>query len=169
MKIFEALNILEPVAATLRAIKKARSAFALKYHPDVNPEGLEMMKLGNVAYDVLLNNMDYVEREWAKLNNEASQYENIAVEIEAIFKKIRHFAGIHAEVCGTWLWVSGNTRTYKEQLNNFGFRWAPKKKKWSWHPESYTRRHRKGEWDMSKIRDTWGSVDLETEELHAVA
>ncbi len=168
MKVIEAINILEPLNATLDAIKTAYRTFTKKYHPDINPDGLEMMKLGNIAYDMLMKNLEYLEREFCTLNDQAHEYENIAVEIQKIFSKIRHFENIKAEVCGTWLWVSGNTKAYKEQFKEYGFQWASKKKKWSWHPDTYTKRNRAGEWDMAKIRTAWGSIDMETQELKKV-
>jgi curved DNA-binding protein CbpA len=38
---------------TSKDIKKAYRVAALKYHPDKNPAGEEMMKIINAAYDVL--------------------------------------------------------------------------------------------------------------------
>jgi curved DNA-binding protein CbpA len=40
-------------AITPKDVKKAYRAAALKYHPDKNPAGEEMMKLINEAFDVL--------------------------------------------------------------------------------------------------------------------
>ncbi len=169
MKIIEAINILAPLSGALADIKTAYKRYCKKYHPDVNPDGLEMMKLGNLAFDMLKKNLDLVEREFPKFQEEAQQNENIAEAIAEIFTHIRHFPNIKIEVCGTWVWVEGDTKPIKEQLSALHFRWAFKKKKWAWHPATYVKRNRKGEWDMEKIRNTWGSTNLNTEPLKAVA
>ena len=41
----EALNILKPSGNDQESLKKAYRQASLKYHPDHNPDGLELMKL----------------------------------------------------------------------------------------------------------------------------
>jgi hypothetical protein len=166
MKIKEALNILNPVSANPVDIKSAYKAFVRKYHPDVNPDGLELMKLGNLAWEVIMQNLDYIDREWAKVNGEKPEA-SIPEEIAEMFAKIRHFPNITAELCGIWIWVSGDTKPLAKEFKRLGFRWAFKKRMWSWHPSCYIKIGR-SEWSMSEIRSTWGSQELETEELSAV-
>ena len=169
MRIIEAINILKPASGNIAEIKIAYRLYTKTYHPDVNSDGEEMMKLGNLAYEVLMKNIEYVSAEFAKLYEEATESPNIAVEIQEIFTKIKHFPGLEIEVCGTWLWVSGNTYTVKGELKNLGFQWASKKKMWSWHLDTYKKYDKNGEWDINKIRNAWGSMDMETELLRAVA
>ena len=39
------------------------------------------------------------------------------------------------EIVGTWLWVSGDTRSHKEAIKTAGFFWSHAKKMWYWrHP-----------------------------------
>lgn len=72
--------------------------------------------------------------------------------------------GVTVEVCGTWLWVSGNTRENKEALKACGFRYAAKKKMWYKAPEGSKHFKGKKSWDMSKIREVYGSKMVETAE-----
>lgn len=169
MRIIEALNILNPASPEIAEIKTVYKQYTKTYHPDVNSDGEEMMKLGNLAYEVLVKNIEYLGAEFNKLHKEATETPNIAAEIQEIFTKIKHFPGLEIEVCGTWLWVSGNTFTVKGELKKLSFQWASKKKMWSWHPETYKKYDKNGEWDINKIRNTWGSMDMETELLRAVA
>ncbi|MBS0350596.1 MAG: hypothetical protein JSR33_05305 [Proteobacteria bacterium] len=60
------------------------------------------------------------------------------------------------EICGAWVWLSGDTRPHKELLKQHGFRWAPKKERWFYRPEEY-RSSNRGEWSMEKIRTKYGS------------
>ncbi|MBS0350771.1 MAG: hypothetical protein JSR33_06240, partial [Proteobacteria bacterium] len=36
---------------------------------------------------------------------------------------------LEIEICGAWIWLSGDTRPHKELLKQNGFRWAPKKER----------------------------------------
>lgn len=162
MNIQEALNILRPDGNTDEALKSAYRTACKKYHPDVNPDGLELMKLINAAYEFLKKNMS----RWSfhQVNDDIP----IDEILQEILSKIRHIPGIDLEICGTWLWVSGNTKPYKELFKEAGLRWAPKKFRWYWRPEGYRKRTRHV-FDMDEIRATFGSQELETEPLEAVA
>jgi hypothetical protein len=61
------------------------------------------------------------------------------------------------EVCGTWVWVSGDTKPHREALKKSGFRWASKKAQWYFRPEDSKARRHNGSWSMDKIRSKYGS------------
>lgn len=63
---------------------------------------------------------------------------------------------LEIEICGTWVWVSGDTKPVKEGLKAAGFRWAPKKMKWYWKPAGQ-RSFGRGKWSMDEIREFHGS------------
>ena len=63
---------------------------------------------------------------------------------------------IDIEICGSWIWVSGNTYVCKAELKQNCFRWASKKKMWYWHnPEEVIRSY--GKTTMEDIRTKYGS------------
>ncbi len=121
------------------------------YHPDINPNGLEMMKLINLAYHTILENDNFND------SNEASTLD-ILKEYENILNATKNLAGIKVELCGTWLWFSGETKPHKETLKSLGCYWASKKLMWYYHSGEYHSRSRGI--DMNTIRKTYGSVDL---------
>ena len=41
------------------------------------------------------------------------------------------------ELIGCWVWVSGNTREYKEDLKAIGCHYHRKRRCWYWHDENY--------------------------------
>lgn len=65
--------------------------------------------------------------------------------------------GLEVEICGSWIWVSGDTRTHKETLKSAGFRWAPVKKKWHWAAK---RSFSRGNYSMEQIREHHGSFTV---------
>lgn len=70
-------------------------------------------------------------------------------------KKI-HELGLNQEVCGSWLWVSGNTIDHKETLKSLGLRYSPNKQRWYYRPKWY-RSTNSTPVDMDFIRKKWGT------------
>lgn len=151
----EAVNVLKPEGNTEADLKKAYREAAKKYHPDLVGEiGLKMMQAINQAYETL--------RKADHWTCEEATNEDILDVILNLWNKISTLPGIEGEICGTWLWISGDTRTYKNKLKSFKCKWAPKKKLWYWRPESYKKTKRSRPCTMDTIRKNYGSVDLES-------
>ena len=161
MDLQQALNILKPDGNDPDALKKAYRQAALKYHPDHNANGLELMKLINAAYEFLKKHIH--KWHYQDCNNDTP----IDEYLQELFDKIKHFVNIKAEVCGTWLWLSGETWRYKKELKEYGFKWAPKKRQWYWSPPGYRKRTKKV-FSMDEIRSKYGSIELEPELRSAI-
>lgn len=59
---------------------------------------------------------------------------------------------IEAELIGTWLWVTGNTRDHKDVLKALGFRWSGKKQAWYMSPAPVKRGYRTKYSNMDAVR-----------------
>ncbi|NOR70652.1 MAG: DnaJ domain-containing protein [Methylomarinum sp.] len=152
MNIKDALSILAlTAAADQKVIKTAYRKACIKYHPDRNPAGLEMMKAVNVAYQFLAeisyNGADHPIDE--EVNTDFGDMLNEAIN------SVIGLSGLNIEVCGAWVWLTGNTKQYKAA----GYWWAKKKCSWYFRPADYKSRN-KGDWNMDKIRDKYGSVSV---------
>jgi hypothetical protein len=44
-------------------------------------------------------------------------------------------SGLHLEICGTWLWVTGKTYQVKDTLKELGFRYSSNKLSWYYRKE----------------------------------
>ena len=83
---------------------------------------------------------------------------NTPEEFRQIIDLLMKLEGIEVELCGSWLWIGGNTKEHKDALKAAGCRWCSKKKLWSWHhPEEGQRYSKRGNKDMSYIRTKYGS------------
>ena len=58
---------------------------------------------------------------------------NTPEEFRQIIDLLMKLEGIEVELCGSWLWIGGNTKEHKDALKAAGCRWCSKKKLWSWH------------------------------------
>jgi hypothetical protein len=59
---------------------------------------------------------------------------NNELRAEAVAKAaaLARVPGIRVEVCGFWVWVTGETRSVRDQLKAAGCRWASRKGAWYW-------------------------------------
>lgn len=165
MNINEALNILNLSGVVSKEdIAKAYKKAAIKFHPDRNPAGAEVMKAVNAAYEFLCK----LESEQIEHTDADNAY-NYSEELEGIINELYKLEGVIIEICGNWIWLSGNTKEHKEILKNLGFFWASQKKQWYYRPSEHkSYRHRDG-WDMWRIREIFGSVVKKDEDKKLIS
>jgi hypothetical protein len=153
MKNDDALMILGLKADSSQdEIKTAYRRACLKYHPDRNPAGLEVMKLVNVAYESL-QGYDGKGTGATETNPPDDYGEILNTAINAVIS----LDGIIIEVCGLWIWLTGNTFKHKEVIKNAGFRWSKPKTAWYFRPEENKGRNRGKSWELDKIKEVYGS------------
>ena len=149
MKISDAANILGLNGSiTPELVKTAFHKAAKKYHPDINSAGAEMMKVVNAAFDVL---KDYT----GTLDTEESDNQYPEALNDAL-SAIISLSGLVIEICGAWVWVTGDTYKHKAILKEHGFKYASKKKAWHFRPENWKSRSH-GKATMDEIRNKYGS------------
>jgi hypothetical protein len=114
-----------------------------------------MMKAVNVAYQ-FLRDLGYngVER---PINEEVNS--DFGDMLNAAITAVIGLGGVNIEVCGAWIWLSGDTKRHKDAIKAAGYWWACKKSAWYFRPPDHKSRN-KGDWDLDKIRDTYGSVNV---------
>ena len=156
MKLADALNILGVTgeAITLDQVKDAYRRAALKFHPDRNPGGLEMMKAVNAAWDYL-KGLDWADAA-RPVNNEAGPNADYGDALNAAINAAINLEGIDLELIGAWIWVTGNSYPHRATLKAAGFRWASAKMQWYFRPAEWASAGR-GSWSMDKIRASYGS------------
>lgn len=149
----EALKILGlPGISTFADIKSAYRRACGTYHPDRNPAGLEMMKLINGAYQSLSDYEASAERCESNEDN-ASYSDTLNDALNAVIN-----LGLEIEICGSWIWVSGDTKAHKDVLKAAGYKYAPKKVMWSFCGGK--RSTSRGKFSMADIRERHGSTSV---------
>lgn len=164
INIQHALNILGIKAGVVsfQACKMAYRKLSMKFHPDRDGGSNEMMSALNQAWQsVQAHDFDREPVQQSERNAEAAL--NLADDMAAAIQSIKTFVGVEIEVCGTWLWVGGNTKPYAKLFGENNFKWSPKKVKWYWRPEYQKSWRFTGNATMKHIRETYGSIEIETE------
>lgn len=138
---------------TLDELKAEYRRLAMIHHPDRGGD-LETMKQINAEHDALFEILK--DRHNASAD-EYHQTTETAEEFREIINQLLFLDGLEIELCGSWLWIGGNTMEHKEALKAMGCRWSSKKKLWYWHHPEEGRKWRRGGSTMSEIRSKYGS------------
>lgn len=153
---------------TIEELKKQYRELAVKHHPDMGGKTEDMQEINN-EYDVLFerlkNTHSTAEGQTYTAKEETAETPE---EFKDIIEKLIHINGIEIEICGSWVWVTGDTRSHKEELKASGCRWSKNKCAWYWHAEGYKKAH-KGTYTLDQIRDTYGSQKVHTSPKMAIA
>lgn len=151
---------------TLQALKERYKSLAKSYHPDLNPDaGDEAMQQINAQYDELVKKLSRVSADGRTeaTEQEARDAADLAMAYREVIAKIIHLSGLNIELCGAWLWVSGETYANREALKAAGLRYASKKQMWYWRPEEAAcHRSRRGA-TMADIRRKYGSDSIKSD------
>ena len=162
-KYFKDVNTLEELRRQYRDLLR-------KYHPDNANGSTQATQEINAEYDKLFKVLKNRHESKSADNKESNtktdfnanmyDWENDKALRETL-QKIINFNGIEITICGQWLWVSGNTYSYKKELKEIGFKWASQKKMWFWHSENFRKKSRKT-LSMEEIQNYYGSTKVKT-------
>jgi len=150
------MGYFKPIPETLDELKSAYRKLAMQHHPDVGGDGETMKAIIN-EYEALFNRVKSFHRNkdgkiYEKETNETpEEFRDI---IEALFKI--KMADVDIELIGSFIWLTGNTKPYKEEIKALKFRWSQNKTAWYLPPEGYRRRSRK-HYDLEEIRTMFDS------------
>lgn len=137
---------------TLEEAKKMFYKLAKQFHPDKGGD-VETMKKINNEYDFVTAKL--AKGEQFKEEEQGEQFEMAQEYRDKIFSLI-NVPGIIIEICGLWIWITGDTRTVKEELKELGFFWAKKKLAWYWRPES-AKVNNRSPYSLDEIRQKYNS------------
>ena len=138
---------------TLDELKKQYRRLAMIHHPDVGGD-LETMKAINAEYDEMHEILKAAHNQQADEHHQTTETPD---EFRDIVERLLRMHGLEVELCGSWLWIGGNTREHKDELKAAGCRWSSNKKLWYWHHAEEGRRWHKGSATMNQIRNKYGS------------
>ena len=154
MKYFENVE-------TLEELKKEYKKQVLKLHPDLNMEKdttKEFQEMQN-EYERIFEKVKNIRR-----NENGEKYEKQTDEkfneFRDIIEKIIHFKEVKIEIIGNWIWLTGNTKTYKDEIKQLNFRWSQNKCAWYYHKDKYHKRS-KNLMSMEDIRQKFGVQKVE--------
>lgn len=143
---------------TAEEIKKSYRSWAVKLHPD-NGGSEEAFKEMQAEFTKCFDRVKNIHT-----NKDGQQYEKTgenastetAEEFMYIINILISMEGLNVELCGCWVWVSGETKQYKDQLKELGCKWSANKQMWYYQRDGKRRYHKKA-WTIDEIRGVYGS------------
>lgn len=138
---------------TLDELKKEYRLLAMKHHPDHGGDTATMQEINNEyesRFEVLKKQHNCAADEHHQTTEAPEEFINI---INALVK----IPGLIVELCGCWLWISGDTKPNKEALKAAGCRWSSSKKMWYWRHQEDGAHWSRGKKSMGEIRMKYGS------------
>lgn len=142
--------------ATLEELKREYRKLAFQHHPDRGGD-LETMKAINNEYEMAQKTL---KDEHNASADEYHQTTETAAEFIEIINILIKLDGLNIELCGSWLWIGGNTKEHRETLKAAGCRWSSNKQLWSWHHAEPGHKWRRGKSTMDEIRNKYGSQSI---------
>lgn len=145
---------------TLEEVKKLYKELAKANHPDRGGDTATMQAI-NAEYTRAINNVvsGNYSRQYTQEEAE-SEILNAKAYAEAI-QAIINLQGINIELCGGWIWVSGDTYQHRKIFKDHGFYFASVKKQWYFRSAEYKTNNKKS-MSMPEIRRKYGSQQITT-------
>lgn len=147
---------------TLEDVKQIYKKLARDLHPDCNHDRdttadfQEMQRQYEEAWKRCGSTHKSASGEtYTKDTNETAE------AYAAIIEALLHMSGLMIELCGSWLWVTGNTKAHKDNLKDLGFKYSANKQAWYYHEGEYHKRG-KSKKSMQDIRNMYGSESFAT-------
>lgn len=154
MTYFNQCNSLEELKIEYRKL-------CIKNHPD-NGGNIKIMQEINAEYDKVFNKLKNIHNK--KVDEDTTgrtrKMSETPEQFRDIISKIINLKNITVELCGMWIWISGETKQHKDILKALGFRWARKKGMWYWRNEQDSVISH-GKVSMAEIRKKYGSDKIE--------
>jgi hypothetical protein len=149
-------------------LKSRYRDLAKKYHPDLGGD-TETMKEINLQYEAALKARDGETYQGDDEREHVYHY-NAKVE-RAIMDMIVELLKLHMEdvrilLIGTWIWVIGDTKPYKDSLKKLGLWWNGRRRAWSYHVGQYHGRHSNA--DLYTLARSYGSREFVAQEENAM-
>ena len=122
LKLKEALQCIFNHISSLSELRTLYRRLAIANHPDKGGNMATMQAI-NAEYDKVFKAMQAGDTQEAK----SSRYANeMPEEYRRIIEILIALDGIELELCGNWIWISGNTKQHKDELKASGCYWAAK-------------------------------------------
>jgi curved DNA-binding protein CbpA len=141
---------------TLEDLKRQYRELSLKHHPDKGGDTATMQAI-NAEYEQLFRRLKDVHRAAdGEVYTASKPSDETAEQFIHVIDVLMKLDGVIIEICGRFVWLSGNTKIYKDVIKDLGFRWSTNKTAWYLAPRGYRRRSRH-DWTMADIRARFGS------------
>ena len=155
--------------STLDELKSEYKRLAKIHHPDAGGDDATMAAI-NAEFDEMHKRLSsgarsasraYGSRQSCTVDVDAAAAAQAeAAAFRAAVMAVINLPGLVVDLCGSWIWVSGDTYQHRQTIKSAGYRWSKNKARWYWRSEESASYHRGKSQTMEYIRDKYGSAIL---------
>lgn len=147
--------------SSLESLRRHYNELAKQYHPDINhaPDAVRVMQDINAEYAAAC--------EWLKRHDSENLncYSNTdPAQYPEVIGKVIFLNDITIEICGSWVWLTGQTWLHAAQLKEAGFFFSRSKKAWYWS-DNIRAKHYRGHYSLKEIREKFGAQNVEAQQM----
>lgn len=150
------------------SVKKKYRKLCFEHHPDRGGD-VEIMQEINVQYMSALSAANGQVSQDDRGQSHTYHY-NEEKEQELIDKigelLALHMQNIDIALIGVWIWITGETKQYKEQLKELRCKWHSKRKCWYFNNGKKSRYNRKG--SLNDLANKYGYKSFENNSQNAI-
>jgi curved DNA-binding protein CbpA len=147
---------------TLEELKSRYHKLVMENHPDKGGDTATMQAI-NAEYEKVFPKVKNYHK-----NKEGETYQKETNETAGyymdIMEKLIKMHGIKIEIIGCFIWLSGDTKKWKEDIKALRFKWNNHKKMWYLAPSWWKPSRNKKPYDINTIRSMYGSTEVSMEE-----
>lgn len=138
---------------TLEELRKEYRRLCMVHHPDRGGDAATMAAINN-EYDETFRRMQSTT---ADQTSAAQQAAEAPEAFRAVISRLVILEGLKVEICGRWVWATGNTYPNREAIKAAGCRYSKNKSAWYWRPAEAAEFRSHGKSTMEDIRKKYGS------------
>jgi hypothetical protein len=156
-----------------KGIKSIYRKLSLRYHPDKKDGDERKFKVLGEAYLLLQDQYDFIcnvvrTEEQEMFEADPRYWQCFGEEMETAFLSIWKLEGIVIEICGVWIWLTGETYPHKNVLKSSGCLFSGKKKAWYWRTKQKKSYYSRGKYSLDQIRSRYGSLGLNEQSVNYI-
>lgn len=144
---------------TIDEAKSRHRELCKEHHPDHGGDA-ERFKEMQAQFEAFLKGYRYYSDRTGKQSKEREQHINNTMR--DVIRQIIHMEECTIEIIGSWIWITGATWLYKDELKALHFWFSGKKKAWYWNGSDRKRKVR-GMFTLDQVREMWGTQELQTQ------
>ena len=152
--------------SSLDEAKQLYKKLVFQLHPDTSGRDSQ------AEFQAMQNQFEQFRPGTEKFKGEFEKWD--AEEYSHIIQQLMIIPNIVIEVCGSWIWLAGDTKPVKEQIKAVdigetmkrGF--SKKKQKWYFSPTGYRKRGKK-ELSFEQIKDHYGYKKQDSQQIKKIA
>lgn len=155
---------------SVEELKKLYHELVKVHHPDIGGDE-NIMKAVNAEFDKVYDlvkdiHLKFDGTTWEAKGDkvETEKAQAYRAKIMELFPIILRLQDITIEIVGCWIWITGDTKSYKDILKGCGFWFSGQKKAWYFNGSPKKSKRISYYKSYNQVREHWGATEIKTED-----